>query len=590
MNNSEKRITSNLQTRTVLVLQGEKSFWFKIVNAQIVDGYSEHISDEGDDCQLLCPWLQENDASSSCLVELILDTTLDEVDRVGIEVSKSSVINGYRRFLTVARLHKDYAQATIYELSGLRQNNVASMMHHAIPERWSMWLLQLQKRLIVFHRVTTGSQLAAHWSRRWTENKLLVMHVAQYERHLLVQRGAVLFLRTVPTVSRDENTTSGSAEPVQSLIDQSIEYLRSNDSLNIESVAVVKPYSFALPAASELAVQEENSYCPVNGPDSTEKSCRTLDKGSTYILVSMLLEQAFELDPDPDPDPDPDLKDTDVLCDAAKLPEVMQPGHRMLADSIRLRCKLWYGRPHSSSRHASEKKWLLRCSALRKLSALEPSLQYVNSAYRLVLVRRVSIIFVFIAAISLCTALLSGLAGNRLIQSNQIQQAAIKTAESDIYSRAGSVFSQPRITADSLFIADSLSGLSFSKPEKLLEDIATAVTRVAGVELDQLVWSLMESDEPYETLTHSINSVPYRKSTNLIASNETVQLELSGRVSGNTLNQQQKLLDDFVSQLLTVPNAIEARALESPINTALSSKSSVDSLGRYRVLLILGER
>lgn len=499
--------------RIVLIMQSGMAYWFKLVEGEVVDSFSEHIPDnchDGIEHTVHCPWLIKKASSEALMVELILDTTLDEVDRVGVAQGSNAVVNRYRKFMTLARLRRDYPKAYIYSLPVHDQGSVAALMHPAIPEHWTSWLLMLQSVNIVFHRVTTGSELAVHWSRHLHGYHFLVMGVADYERHLLVCDGAVLFLRTVVKGVGNEESMNGDVSTVLPVIDQSLEHLRTIIAHDVDAITVLKPRFSITPAGEQLSV-----------------------------LLAMLRDYGSESD---------------------------APMGRRNAECSSI-----------------------RRSALRWLDTFKPSVSYVVATHRVVLAYRGSIAVAVIAAIVASIALFNGLESKRVMLQSTLKKAAVGKTEADLHLAMKAAFSHPRFAADSLFIADELSDSVLLEPQDLLEEIATAVTAVAGIQLDRLVWAVAGRDELYESVSYALDAIPARQSAISGEYSVVLQVELSGRVSAQTLNEQQTLLKDFMDELRRVRGAVDARILESPVDTALSSHVDVNSAGRYRVSLILGE-
>lgn len=552
--------------RCVLILQGDMAHWFTVVDGQLINSYRENIPSDCMGAVSHCPWIESADPSDPMLVELVLDTTLDEVDRISVEKHGNRLVNDYRKFMTLAHLRKDYPKSNVYALPQGEHANVATLMHPEIPEQWGLWLLMLQEANLIFHRVATGAEIAAYWSRQFRECKLLVMRVANYERHMLVKNGAVLFLRTVMSVSRDNTDEKKILNQNQSVIDQSIGHIDSTVEPQINSISVIRPQFVNVHMVGD-AVTHRNRDKESGGEDDV------------LVLLAMLLGLDIEYEST--------LKkfNVEIKTSAASVKQlpIYQSDWMKLAVSLRKKITFWFNDNRQTTDH-----WTLRVSALRWLEALEPSVRHVNGSYRIALVHKVSVVFAVIAVLAASGALVNGVASKRLIHRDDIQQATIRDAESELYTSAVAINSQPMVAADTLFIADALSGVAEFRPEQLLDDVATAVTAVAGVQLDRLSWAQIDRNEPYETLTYALDSIPARAHVEHQARSSAVQIELSGRVTGTSLKEQQQMLEGFVGQLWQVRGALDARVLESPVDDALSSEADAEQLGRYRVSLILG--
>ena len=182
--------------RRVLALQHEHAYWFKIIDNSVSDRYVEALTMQQDGTAIHCPWSEcINDRPQR--VELILDSTLDEVNRVGVTQGPNALINRYRRWITVVRARRDFPHSRVYPLPAAYQEQVAAIMHPLIPEQWSHWLLALQANHVVFHQVSMGNELLERWSRCFDDKILVLMSSDRNRRHLLIDSGATVFLRSV---------------------------------------------------------------------------------------------------------------------------------------------------------------------------------------------------------------------------------------------------------------------------------------------------------------------------------------------------------------------------------------------------------
>ena len=112
--------------RRVLVLQQEHAYWFKIIDGRITDRHVEALARSQNETAVHCPWSQSTDNTPN-RVELILDSTLDEVNRVGVSQSSSALINWYRRWMTYCRARRDFPRARVYSLPAGYQEQVAAL-------------------------------------------------------------------------------------------------------------------------------------------------------------------------------------------------------------------------------------------------------------------------------------------------------------------------------------------------------------------------------------------------------------------------------------------------------------------------------
>ncbi|MFK8081900.1 MAG: hypothetical protein AB8B97_16560 [Granulosicoccus sp.] len=587
MNCRLEQYPRNKVPKVVLILQSDKAYWYKLVGDKPVDRFQEYILGDCVDRQIHCPWITSTGSSAPVQVELILDTTLDEVDRVGLKVSQSTMIDKYRKLMTLARLRRDYQQSNVYALPSDDSDTMAALMHPAIPEFWASWLIMLQSADLVFHRVVTGSELAVRWSRHLPNPTLLVMQVANFERHLLVSRGVVHFLRTVALPDGRQAHNDNDEFSALSPIEQSKQYLHSAVALDVSAIGTIHPcFNFE----SYLMGSTESGGITGRAGNGVTGSSENLVTHSVDRQISVLLAMLLELDMG--------LNHRDQAAglgaqdkNVSRVGSDSRGGHRISGRLSGFCNNFWDRCALPVRKRQSTDQWSIRRSALRQHRAFESSLRYANTSHRLARVYQTSLVFAIVAAFSASSAVYDGLVSKRLIRQYDVQKASMVTSESTIEATARAAFSQPRIAAESLFIADELLSPAWLEPEDLLAAVATVVTDMPGVQLDRLVWMLAERDEPYESINHALDAVSYRQSVTQTTRDISIQLELSGRVFGETLNAQQQLLLRFLDKLQHLPGTVDAHVLESPLDTALSSRmGSDDGHGRYRVAMILGKQ
>jgi len=172
----------------------------------------------------------------------------------------------------------------------------------------------------------------------------------------------------------------------------------------------------------------------------------------------------------------------------------------------------------------------------------------------------------------------------------EIQQLKAEELESLATASSRELFSNPSLVAASLSLSTQLAAPDFAQTESLLDAVATALTAVPEVSLDQLLWVRIEDDNVYESLNSALGGVPHRQRIEEADNAYAIQLELAGSVSGAQLAHQKSQLDEFIDQLSLMSYLVELDLLESPVDSALSSDFGKVDAGRYRVSLKLGSR
>jgi len=224
----------------LLILQSDQAHWIKIVNRSVVEYFVEVVGQSEGSGQRLCDWLESDRTNEPQRVQLILDTTLDEVDRILVPQSSSSIVNRYRTFRTMRRLAQDYNDSYAHVLPSGYGEQVAVLMHPEIPEPWNDWLLDVQSNGFVFDKASTGTEVVARWARSIPERVLFVMGVADRQRHILLDTGVVVYLRNVLTKSDFASETGSASSDTADSIDQSLLFGgvlhgdQANDVKNVE--------------------------------------------------------------------------------------------------------------------------------------------------------------------------------------------------------------------------------------------------------------------------------------------------------------------------------------------------------------------
>ena len=230
------------------------------------------------------------------------------------------------------------------------------------------------------------------------------------------------------------------------------------------------------------------------------------------------------------------------------------------------------------------------CSVLRRFTALAPSANYLRLSRRRTVAYRISLGLAGVACLAAIASTANGIVGHRQVQRAETQRLQTDQSLSRVKDSARQLFESPTMLASSLSLSDQLALSERALAGSLLDAVATALVTVPHVSLDQLVWIRIEDDDVYESLSHALAGVPYRQRVESSLKKVDMQLEISGQVSGDKLEQQKARLDEFVDQLSRLENVVDINLLESPVDVALSSNHDFQAAGRYRVSVTLGGR
>ena len=569
--------------RTVLILQADRAYWFRLMHNAVMETYIETIAPGLTQQGRKPDWMKQIPVGKPQWVELVLDTTLDEIDRVTVEQSDKKWVNHYRRWTTLRRLKRDYAQSKVYPLPSGNKDNVAGLMHIVFPDIWNDYLSAHQAADVVFHSVLTGTELVADWSRQFDLPTLIVMPVAEDQRHVLVDAGQAVFLRTVHVAARPPEQTNNSL-----ITEQTLEYLKSQTSLLTDSLDVVEPGGHTSMEAVEPVKDSDNQaerVLPAGETGHLLPQTGSLTSKRVNCLLSMLLGLAVE-------------HKTYTWCIENGLQRSqtgiehkpgsrIEEGRRSFKDEI-LRVVDRVSRRRGSGAIPPGKIPLLQSMA-RSIEVFSPSILHLKSFQRKNRVHALSIVFVTLASLTAVAAIANGISTGRLVQSQVLEQAMVERRTQEKIVKAAALHRNSGVAADGLLLADQLATTASMTAASLFERVGSAVTAVPGITLDGMVWVPVSPDEAYDTLAYAINSVPQRHVINTSTIALVQQIELSGRVSGRSLKDQKRHLDLFKDALKQLPGATAVSILESPVDMALSSESGNRESAYYRLSLQLGD-
>ena len=234
-------------------------------------------------------------------------------------------------------------------------------------------------------------------------------------------------------------------------------------------------------------------------------------------------------------------------------------------------------------------KMPLLVSLSRLIQVFLPSVLYLKSSQRKNRVHALSIVFLTLASFTAVAAIAKGISKNRLVHNQLQEQAMVERKAQENMEKAAALHRYSADAADGLLLAEQLAATANMTAASLFDRLGSAVTAVPGITLDGMVWVPVSPDEAYDTLAYAINSVPQRDVINISANALVQQIELSGRVSGQSLQDQKRQLDLFTDALKQLSGATAVSILESPVDMALSSESGNREAAHYRLSLQLGD-
>ncbi len=587
--------TKKLETRsvsalsTMLVLQQNTAWWLKVSHDKIVDCQAVELDSATGTpaAELSIPrWRHDQLQSDVFYVDLVLDTTIDEVDRVGVPSSGSKIINHYWQFKTLRRLRNDFPHACVYPLSSPTDER-AALMHPVVPDAWNEWLLRVQTCGVVMQSVVTSTQLGCHWSKRFSAHVLLSMPSSMRTRHVLIQRGAAIFLRTMKVLSpecSDSQSDAGVMHTDLTELNQTIDYIQSNTSLAMQPILIIELVSAHANSLVENTASENLQICS----DSTLQNMTQTLSPSIYCLFAMFHDQQLHYRSRLEM-PATQLGAHSEKVGASKMfteGNAQPSAHKFVAPAML--SSLFKALTKWTTAWRSKNRWLLITPTLRWAPYLQSSIEHMNVLRRQRYLSRLSVVMVCSVVIAASAILINGVMGYRTIERNDLERNGKSEAiEKPMYSAEG-LRVPLSFTADSLFVKDELSRDSQLSTDFLLTSIARVVSAAPNITIERLVWTSLEDNELFETLTLGSMAVVSRASVVQADARKSVQMQIEGGVSVAALAKQKSALDSFVKELKSLPWIREVRVLESPLDSALSSGTQGHEAGKYQLSLLLG--
>jgi len=555
MNLREFMGTYRQKYRIVLILQGNQAFWFRWSGKELLDSFVEPLFSELSGRQSRCPWLAENPLDSEWAIELILNTSLDELDRVNVDKHTSRLVQRIQCKTLIRKLSADFPNASINALPDYLETGCASILHHVIPEDWSEWLQLLQAQAVTITHVTTATELLCRWSGQTYCLRLVVQDLGSEMRHLLLDGSIPIYMRVV---QKEADTSHATREESNAQsIGQTLAYLSQN----------------VLPVDRLPVVTQLRQHCSAPSPEFA----------ATRLLSALYLDQSTELiEEKMDPVALQDGSTGSAVPNAA-----VAPALKMAPIAIhRVAKRLW----NRVTRTACNHVWRLSSHSRIAKELLLASQQKNRQRNRIVRLQRATILCASMATVTAAVASVHGFTSSR-------ERHQLNTEKAQLRSNIGSLSQTVMaIHLAPLFIANSLERINRHKsvespdPETIMSTIAQALTHFPEVTLNGLTWAVVEENDFLDQTMTSIAGVTARERLwSDVTAQAQIQLELSGTVdSSGNLREKQSTVDSFVSYLEGVPGIRFVSLLDSPVEAARSSADLVDSVSSYRVAVLLG--
>ncbi len=555
--------------RIILVLQADQALWFKWSEGELVDSVVESVHCDNLQQKVRCPWMPTEDGATHHSVELILDTPLDELDKLKADTTSNGGYQLAMRWRLMRRMKRDYPHAAIHALPRHMTPDIMSIHHQVIPDAWGNWLSRLQLNDVVVTHVVTTTELLARLQHSLSAPVLFQMDAGIEERHLLVDQAIPVFMRLASKESIDADAAMlGGVEPCADKsalpeaavkeIHRSLVYISNNVLQMHPSVSVLTPSTpFAGISTSSNAACVLSALC-VNIP--VDFTHRRWEEGS---LCSPQLEPI-----------------------SVRLPEHGSPLLRVLHHVFE---RLLGPFPQAGSTSLNEAFSVSgnRCKATQYLqSSVSKRLfrQRING------LRNATVLSALMAIVTMVFAASHGIDSARQRAQLGNEHDKLVNANVNLSAAVLALHQSPDYVFQSLQRIKEHKSIKPLEPQFLMATVASAITDFPALMLDTLSWSVIDEGESVGAgLAVGARMAGRQQLWTQVTHPTQIQIELSGAVvSGQSLRSQQKAVKSFVKYLEAVPGISSVHVLESPVQAARSSEVLVDNGARYRLSLVLG--
>ncbi|MGQ7845372.1 hypothetical protein ACUNV4_12895 [Granulosicoccus sp. 3-233] len=534
--------------RIVLVLHGDQAFWFREGGPNGIESFTETIENGGPELHSCCPWIRPASGSAMPCVHLVLDSHLDEVDRVRVP----GLSGGWLRHLQCWRMRRqlraDYPTAGMHTLAANAAPDALSIVHNLIPEHWQSWLALLQKEHVTVSHVVTSLELLCRLSGGHSDLKggpvLFASRVGEYTRHLLLDDGVPVFMRLVPTEGTAQ-TLAGNAA-----IDETLEHVRRQiiRSAEIPVIAFMetaddKPVAAACMALATLCLTGEAHWRRVS-------------------------------------------PEADALADTST---DTRPGDSTNVSDRKGSIVAWLRRLAGRGRRRHGQRWRLTAAHRFADDLLQVSVTRNAMQARIRQLQKATLICVWVAAATVVVASVHGVASARDRARLGRQQQQVTGQIEHLSSQASALHRHPAFVVSAMERIAAYQSMGTVNAAEVLATVAEALEQFPALLLDDIAWSVVH-DEAGDTVLATMSQAPSRDRLWQEGTSQAgVQVELGGLVvSEQGLREQQRTLQGFADYLQAMPGVSAVTLIESPLSVARSSKHLSGGESAYRLSLLMG--
>lgn len=537
-----------VKVRVILVVTSQSICWYRFEDSRITDRLKHDHEDEPQAVIDSSLWLKQYADSMDASIELIVDTELDDLDRVKLLDSTHRVSRSWHIRKVLGQLRRDYPDATVNSLPKFLYPEIASVFYSQLSDKISVWLGKLCDCGVVVSRVVTSTQLLCDLFRYCSVPVLLYMFDgANRHRLLLVVDGMPLHLRQTTDTKSLVNDVGDSASVSisrnifpEKYLCETLQYLSNSVFSSLNDVHVVFPRS--------LKNTEQSEY-----PDEyLAEHLLGLQCDIYYENISLRSESDQRISPVISVD---SLKKgylSDLFINKAPVFEV----------------GLSYTVTHSSAK-------------FHKI--LNRSISTVIARRRALNIRRCTFILFVMFLVLVVASAGSGISSIQGQAKFKGEQASLNANLLELNEHASTLHESPIFVMNSITRIHDFQEVPIPASSQIMSSVAAAIKELPAVSLTGFSWSVLdyESDGAYVT----VNSVSIRDTYwGEDSSQSKTMVEVSGQLVGeSSLRQKQSQLNDFLGVLSKSEKISALRIVNSPATSASSSNSMSESGGYFKI-------
>lgn len=554
----------------VLVISSVSVCWFRCENSLVTERLKHAVHDDPKPIIDSCEWLRQLIENPDAHIQLIMETELDDLDRVKLIDSTHRITRSWHIRKVLWQLRREYRDATVYPLPNYLYPEVASVLYSQLANEMSIFLNKLCDCGVVITHSVSSSQLLLDTFRHCTKPVLLYMFDGRNRHRLLLSDGGLpLHMRQAVSPSAEK----GGAEAVE-LCQSKSEY-QSEDSRKL-NVSFAETYISE--SITQLAGTVFSSLNEVTLIVTGDLGACSTSQYSDEFLVKCLLGLPCEVSYENITITEEVQKSESLIIRLEKINTGLLSDFRapktLLGSCLPIKNFLPTQTLNNYQLTRAPEK-------IRQL--LQQSLVVVNQRRRARLLTR-STVFVFLLfLIVVVISSMKGVHGLRQRESFDTDNEKIKANYHTLQKHAKSLHESPSFVSDSLLRIQQFDKAPIYTPAQVIRSVANVVQDFPSVSLTAFAWAVSDLQADSEFI--NINAVSVRDNYwGGDAAQMKTTVEMSGQlVSEESLRQKQSELNRFLRVLAESDKMMDLRIIDSPATSAKSSDLLSESGGFFKI-------